>query len=163
LSGEDIVPNSKKYRKFFYGWNGLLGFYYDSASEPNPHLLSFYTTTNMQVKADTTSLKATIAKCNKFLADKKAEGVVVAYAADLSNLIAKATKVANSKNPIWIDVNTLEAKLMNDFHNSALISKSPEDKLKDAKEFAEWAKEKMEENKRKMEKLQQDLKEKYGK
>ncbi len=156
LSGEDIVPNSKKYHKFFYGWNGLLGFYYDSSSEPNPHLLSFYTTTNMQVKADTTSLKATIAKCNKFLADKKAAGIVVPWAENLSALIAKATKVANSKNPIWIDVNTMEALLMSDFHNAALMSKSTEDKVKDAKEFVELQKERIE-------KLKQKLEEKYGK
>jgi len=144
-----LDQNAKDLHDIYDGFSGTKRAFYDSPYEPTPILFMFHTTANMQVKADTTSLKAAIATCNNLLEDLKAAGNRAGLVTELTAEIAKANAVANSKNPIWIDVNAAEVVLMDYAHFAADSS---------AKDLDYW-KQYVDDQKNRVDQILKDIKE----
>ncbi len=102
LDGKPIVPFSKKFLSCmtYYGGNASVHHY---ANPPRSNI-TFFTTANMNEKADTANLKALVAKAKEISKKHKDSR--------LSAAIANANSVIASKSPRWLDVSTIEVELI---------------------------------------------------
>lgn len=110
LTGSPIVPYSKSFLSYIDD-RGFLGSDNDFFIAP-PSRITFYTTTNMQQKADTTRLRALVAEASEIA--KKLSNIpdTGEVRTRLARAITSANKVLSSQNPIWVDVSAVEVRLL---------------------------------------------------
>lgn len=107
LDGKTIIPYSSKLLttiNYNNRWvHSIDGYVF---SEPPSSNFVFYSTANMNEKADTTGLKALVAQAEAISKKYSTKG--------LSAAISDANSVIASENPRWIDISIAEIKLMDE-------------------------------------------------
>ena len=110
LTGNHIVPYSKNLL-IYIDDRGQLSSFSEYASARSARI-TFYTTANMQQRADTTRLRALVTEATdiaKRLASIPDTGML---RTELNTAITNANRVLSSPNPIWIDVSSLVVRLL---------------------------------------------------
>ena len=111
LTGNSIVPFSRNFLMYIDD-RGHLGSFSEHANAPAARI-TFYTTANMQQRADTTRLRALVTEASD-IAKRLASvpDVDSRLRTGLNTAINNANRVLASQNPIWIDVSSLEVRLL---------------------------------------------------
>ncbi len=112
LDGKQIAPYSKKLLSFIDYYSGYVSSFHHYQNPPKSNI-TFYTTANMNEKADTTNLKSLVAKAK--VISKKYKN------SRLTAALAQANSVIASKNPRWLEVSMVEIELL-DAANMATIA-----------------------------------------
>lgn len=112
------MPFSSKFLSYIDGETGLLESYIESNNGPASNI-TFYTTANMNVKGDTTRLKALVAKATALKNSKDYANMPKDRDSEyFTTGIANANKVIASTNPIWVDISCSEVKLLFGYYSA---------------------------------------------
>ena len=117
LTGTPIVKFSTNFLSSFDYNSGELDGESDFYVFVPDQYTTFYTTTNFNVKADTTHLKAILAQANACLKKMSVKGyTTLSEYTKIKNKLIKyigyATTLIASKTPTWIDVSSIESELL---------------------------------------------------